>query len=179
MPAYVALLRGIAPANPNMHNVNLRGVLEQLGFENVRSVLSSGNLVFEATGRPALAQWEQRMEAAWPRQLGFEASTIIKSQTQVEALLAAQPFGKAVHSTRSYLVVTCIKPAPAALDLQLPHQPAGQPFELVYYADGMLCSIVDASKPNGAFSYWLERRYGKAVTTRTAQTLARILQKMA
>ena len=44
---YVALLRGIGPANPNMRNEKLRGVLEELGLANVASVISSGNLLFD------------------------------------------------------------------------------------------------------------------------------------
>jgi uncharacterized protein (DUF1697 family) len=46
MVKYVALLRGIAPTNPNMRNDKLRGVFEKLSFENVKTVISSGNVVF-------------------------------------------------------------------------------------------------------------------------------------
>lgn len=40
---YVALLRGIAPTNPNMRNDKLREVFEKPGFKNVQTVISSGN----------------------------------------------------------------------------------------------------------------------------------------
>ncbi len=35
MRRYAALLRGIAPSNPNMTNDKLRGVFEGLGLEGV------------------------------------------------------------------------------------------------------------------------------------------------
>jgi uncharacterized protein (DUF1697 family) len=44
---YVALLRGIGPSNPNMRNEKLRGVFEKLGFDNVQTVISSGNVLFQ------------------------------------------------------------------------------------------------------------------------------------
>lgn len=47
MPEYVALLRGIGPANPNQRNDKLRGVFEEFGFEDVRTV-SSGNVLFRS-----------------------------------------------------------------------------------------------------------------------------------
>lgn len=48
MTKYVALLRGIGPSNPNMHGAKLRGVLEGLGFRDVQSVISSGNVIFSS-----------------------------------------------------------------------------------------------------------------------------------
>ena len=47
MQKYVALLRGIGPGNPNMRNDKLRGVFEKLGFANVQTVISSGNVLFD------------------------------------------------------------------------------------------------------------------------------------
>jgi uncharacterized protein (DUF1697 family) len=49
MQTYVALLRGITPTNPNMSNAKLRNVFESLGYSNVRSVISSGNILFDAS----------------------------------------------------------------------------------------------------------------------------------
>lgn len=53
MTKHVALSRGIAPTNPNLRNDSLRGVFENLGYANVKTVISSGNLVFERPSRNA------------------------------------------------------------------------------------------------------------------------------
>ena len=42
---YVALLRGIGPSNPNMRNERLRELFQKLGFQNVQTVISSGNVL--------------------------------------------------------------------------------------------------------------------------------------
>ncbi|MBA3630747.1 MAG: DUF1697 domain-containing protein [Actinobacteria bacterium] len=52
MKSYVALLRGIGPSNPNMRNDRLRAVFEDLGFSNVRAVISSGNACLIAAPPP-------------------------------------------------------------------------------------------------------------------------------
>ncbi|MGH2757636.1 MAG: DUF1697 domain-containing protein [Actinomycetota bacterium] len=48
MGRFVALLRGIGPLNPNMRNEKLREVFVGLGFENVRTVITTGNVLFDS-----------------------------------------------------------------------------------------------------------------------------------
>ena len=50
MTRYVALLRGVSPMNAKM--ADLRACFEdQLGFTNVKTVLSSGNVIFDCSAR--------------------------------------------------------------------------------------------------------------------------------
>lgn len=177
MQKYAALIRGIAPAFPNMKNTDLCGVFEALGFDGVQSVLSSGNIIFEAD-KPDVKSWESRLEVAWPKMLGFSATTIIKSQKELARLLAADPFAGTVHGGKTYLLVTFFKHRPK-LSFELPHQPEDRPFRFVYYANRALCSITDPTVPGNDPGGWLERRYGKEITSRTPQTIERILRKMA
>src|SRR3990167_7756479 len=51
MTTYVALLRGIGPINPNMRPAKLKWGFEEMGFKNVRTVISSGNVVFESSSK--------------------------------------------------------------------------------------------------------------------------------
>src|SRR2546423_1896339 len=111
---YVALLRGIGPSNPNMHGQKLKAVMEELGFDNVQTVISSGNVVFESPSKDEKAL-EAKIEAAWPTKLGFNSTTIIRSQQQLQALVAQDPFQGAEHSRGSYLLVTFFKYQPKAL----------------------------------------------------------------
>ncbi|UYN89552.1 MAG: DUF1697 domain-containing protein [Anaerolineales bacterium] len=174
MAKYVALLRGIAPAFPNMKNTDLRAVFEQEGFAGVESVLSSGNIIFESS-KASVKAWESQLEAAWPR-LGYKSTTIIKSEKELTRLLAAQPFAGTLHGERSYLLITFFKHRPK-LGFDLPFQPEGKPFRFVHYAEKALCSITDTSMPMDPGG-WIERRYGKEITSRTPLTIERILRKM-
>lgn len=176
MPRYVALIRGIAPAFPNMTNDKLRGVLEGLGFAGVQSVLSSGNVIFE-TERKDVSALEAMLEAAWPQKLGFHASTIIRSQSQLRRLLAADPFRGARHAQKKYQLITFFKRAPK-LGFELPYRLPGKPYKFVYYAEKALCSVTDATAASADPGGWLEKQYGKEITSRTPLTIERILRKM-
>ncbi|HUS26368.1 MAG TPA: DUF1697 domain-containing protein [Nevskiaceae bacterium] len=177
MPNYVALLRGIAPSNPNMRNDKLRGFFENLGFTNVQTVISSGNVLFETprTDMPAL---EAMIEKALPLQLGFASTTIIRSREQLQQLVDRDPFKHAEHNRLTYLTVTFFKDKPHAR-LKFPYRPQGKSYELLGMYDQAVCSVVDltGTKTPDLMS-WLERQYGKQITTRTWQTVGRILKRL-
>src|SRR5690242_6553510 len=108
---YVAFLRGIAPMNPNMRNEKLRAVCENLGFTTVRTVISSGNIIFES---PLTArEIEEKLEAAWPEKLGFTSTSIVRSYDDIKKLVATAPFGKLEHSQKTSLNVTFLQSKPA------------------------------------------------------------------
>jgi uncharacterized protein (DUF1697 family) len=177
MTQYVALLRGIGPMNPNMRNEKLRGVFAQLGFAKVATVISSGNVLFESpsTDMPAL---EAAIEQALPEQLGFTSTTIIRSREQLLRLAERQPFAEYEQSQRSYLTVTFLKHKPQGT-LTLPRWPSDASYKLLGVYDGAICSVVDltaAKTPD--LMRRLEKEFGKEITTRTWQTVTRILKKM-
>jgi uncharacterized protein (DUF1697 family) len=177
MSKYVALLRGIGPGNPNMHNDKLRGVLEDLGFKNVKSVISSGNVLFESSQKD-MAKMEAKIEAAWPKQLGFNSMTIVCSQQHLQEIVDANPFKNLTHSANSYLLVTFFK-MPAKLPFKLPYQPEGKPFKIVAATDSVVFTTTDTTTVKTPdVMTWLEKQFGKDITSRTWLTINRILKKM-
>lgn len=173
MSKYVALLRGIAPTNPNMRNENLRRVLEELGFANVRTVISSGNALFESEITDA-TKLEAVLEAAWPEKLGFTSTTIIRSLDELKELAAAKPFAGYDHGPKTSLNVTFLKHAHDH------HEPLeGRGFSIVATYNREICSIVDttaAKTPD--FMAKAEKMYGKQITTRTWKTVERIIKAL-
>ena len=173
---YVAFLRGIGPGNPNMRNDKLRGVFEELSFSNVRSVISSGNIIFESNSKD-IARMEAKIEAAWPKRLGFTSTTIIRSQKQLEDLVALDPFKGLTHGPSSYLLVTFFK-KPQKMPFELPFQPDNRPYYLPISTDQEVFSVTDNTNiPTTDLMTWLERQFGKEISSRTWKTVQRILAK--
>lgn len=177
MTKYIACIRGIGPGDPRKTNEKLRGVLESIGFSNVQSVISSGNIIFESD-ESDVGKLEARIEAAWPEQLGFEAATIVRSQSQLQAILDADPFGGVPHGQSTYQLVTFLK-QPKKLDVALPYQPEGKPYKIVGQLGDTVFSVADNTAPKTVeLMSWLERQFGKGITSRTPLTIGRILKKM-
>lgn len=173
MAKYVALLRGIAPMNPNMKNEKLRGVFEGLGFTNVVSVISSGNIIFE-TSRKDAAALEADIEQALHDELGIRSTTLIRSHEQLQRLVDSNPFAGHTHAASTYLITTFLQTKPPAM-LRIP-----EAYGVVAVYDREVCCTVDNSGTKRMDpTLWLEKNYGKAITTRTWGTVERIIKKMA
>lgn len=175
MATYAAFLRGIGPGDPRMSNENLRRVLEELGFRDVRTYLSSGNLVFRAD-ETDIAKLEARIEQAWPDKLGFSSTTIVRSQQQLEELVAHDPFAGLAHSRSSYLLVTFFQ-KPTKLPFALPYHPEDRSFYFPAGDQNTLFSVSDMTHSKGAeIMPWLEKQFGTQITSRTWQTVQRVLK---
>lgn len=174
MTSYVALIRGIGPGDPRKSNESLRGVLTDLGYADVQSVISSGNVVFtsDETDSDAIGD---RIEAAWPMMRGFTATTIVRSRTQLAGLVERLPFS-GPHDREHYQLVTFFKrTVTEAVD-----PPADFAVTSLGLVDGALCSVSDPSRTRTPDAMkWMEKTYGKELTSRTPLTLERILKKMA
>ena len=177
MTRYVALLRGIAPTNPNMRNDKFRSVFEKLGFENVKTVISSGNVIFESPSRSA-AKLEETIEKALPEHLGFTSTTILRSQGQIKRLVDQNPFKGMEHSQKSSLNVTFLKKK-RKIDIKFPYQVENRDYTLRRMYAGAICSVIDlTSAKTPDLMVWLEKQFGKEITTRTWKTVERILKAM-
>ncbi|WP_280232572.1 DUF1697 domain-containing protein [Nocardia cyriacigeorgica] len=178
MTRYAALLRGIAPMNPNMTNDKLRGVFTRLGFEAVASVVSSGNIVFR-TEETDPAELEDRIQEALNGDLGIPGGTIIRDYDQLRTLLDTDPFEGLTHGPATYLTATFLK-GTTADPVQLPAEPDPRTRVVGFDpAARVFLSVIDNSTPNTPdFMAWLDRTYGKDITTRTWLTVQRVVKKM-
>ncbi len=159
-----------------MRNENLRAVCEDLGLRSVSTIISSGNVVFEDAAVDTTGL-ESTLEKAWQETLGFESTTIIRSRLELEALVEQRPFGDLEHGPGSYLLVTFSK-YPLELTLDVPHRPENSSYSLVGATDRELFTVTDTSTQTPDVMTWIERQFGKQVSSRTWLTVARILKRM-
>jgi len=112
MAAFIALLRAVnLPGHNKVGMADLRALLEKLGFEEPRSLLQSGNLVFGSEGRTS-AQLESLLEAEAKKRLGLDTDFFVRSAREWKALMAANPFSDEAKRDPAHLVVLCLKAAP-------------------------------------------------------------------
>ena len=90
MTRYVAFLRGISPMNLKMPE--LKRCFESAGFTEVKTLLSSGNVVFNAKGNASSV--EHRAEEAMSKDLGHKFYTIVRSISDLGAMIETDPYEK-------------------------------------------------------------------------------------
>lgn len=167
MPRYVAFLRGVSPTNAKMPAV--ARCFAEAGFTDVRTVLGSGNVVFESPVL-ALVALEQRAERATLEGLGRRFSTIVRAQAELTRLLAADPFHTLSIPPGAKRVVTFLRSPPEHAPALPIHQDGASILALA--GTEVLTAYVPSSK-GPVFMTLLERTFGPDITTRTLDTVAK------
>src|SRR5262245_30793000 len=106
---YAAFLRGVSPMNASMSE--LKRAFEAAAFSEVRTVLSSGNVVFSSPAAP-VASLQKRAEAAITKRLGRTFLTIVRPVEALRALLDSDPYRAFRLKPGSKRVVTFLRATP-------------------------------------------------------------------
>jgi uncharacterized protein (DUF1697 family) len=162
---YVAFLRGVSPLNAKMPEV--KRAFELAGFTDVRTLLASGNVVFSA-GRATEVALARKAEAAMEQHLDRSFVTFVRSVDGLRKLLASEPYLDFPEKRGFKRVVTFLGAAPKT-KLALPLEIDG----------GRILAIVGREvfgdyRPDDrgpAFMQLLQKTFGKAITSRTWQTV--------
>jgi uncharacterized protein (DUF1697 family) len=89
---YAAFLRGINVGGKNKIKMEtLRACFEALGFENVKTYINSGNIVFE-TVKTDDKKLAERIEKAIENEFGLNIKTMVRSLIEIEEIVKNNPF---------------------------------------------------------------------------------------
>ena len=105
MKRHIALLRGINVGKAKrVAMADLRALMEDLGFTNVRTLLNSGNVVFDAKAGTAAAH-AKRLRAALHERLGVDCEVIVKTAADLAAAMAEHPLRHHANDDARMLVM--------------------------------------------------------------------------
>lgn len=116
MALWFAFLRGINLGKRQMKMAELKACLEGAGLGSVKTVLASGNVRFEAEGDANAIR--SQLESLIEKQFGFAVGVVLRSEPELQAILAGHPFGRldsAADVTRHVLMFD--RPLPQGLSL--------------------------------------------------------------
>ncbi len=165
---WIALLRGVSPTNASMPK--LKVAFEAAGFVNVKTVLASGNVAFDARAASEAAL-ERAVEAAIAKSLGRTFSTRVRSQAALQALLDADPFAAYRVPANAKRVVSFLRAKRKPL-VALPH---GRDGATIHGLAGREAFTSYLPSPKGpVFMKLIEEAFGDEVTTRTLDTVAKL-----
>ena len=145
----------------------LKACFEAAGFSEVRTLLSSGNVVFSARSSSS-ATLERRAEKAMQSELGRSFGTIVRSAEYLQQFLEAEPFSEFRLPATAKRVVTFLR-NPASISLELPIERDGASILKFTGAEVLSAYVPGAKGP--VFMSLLERTFGPGITTRTLDTV--------
>ena len=181
MPVYLALLRGINVSGQKLIKMeDLRNRLGEAGFNNVRTYIQSGNVVFESpdkdTGKLAAS-----LEGFIAKEYGFDVTVFVLTAKELEATIDNNPFTKGREEEASgfkKLYVTFLSDKPTAENLEkLRQAPIGN--DKIEVVGRVLYFYLESKASDSKLSNSLiESKLKLRATTRNWNTTLRLLQML-
>ncbi len=112
MAAHIALLRAVNVVGRNKVAMkDLVALVSELGFAEAKTLLQSGNLVFQG-GRATPRKLEALLEGALRERLALNIDFFVRTASEWDAAVAANPFPREAARDPGHLLVMFLKAAP-------------------------------------------------------------------
>jgi len=109
---HVALLRGINVGGKNIVKMaELRKMLEDLGMDEVATLLQSGNVVFRSD-KKSTEELEKLLEAETHKRFGVKPDYLVRTLDQWDRLIERNPFPDAAKEDPSHMLAIPMKKLP-------------------------------------------------------------------
>ena len=170
MTRYVALLRGVNVGGVNVKMVDLAEVVRGLGYDDVKTVLASGNVLFTTTDSPATAK--EALEHALRARFGYEAWVHVLTQATIRGIVDAYPFARSAerHAYVVFILKSEVRDELLAVELDPSVEQAEAGDGVIYWSTpkgSTLDSAMGKAQGSGRHKQWL--------TTRNLNTLEKLL----
>jgi uncharacterized protein (DUF1697 family) len=111
----VLMMRGInLGPNRRVPMAELRALLREAGYADVRTYVQSGNVVLESTAKPAAL--EREAAALISERFGFEVPVVVRTRREMAAVVKLNPLGDVAENPKRYQVsFLSAKPAAAVI----------------------------------------------------------------
>jgi uncharacterized protein (DUF1697 family) len=175
---YVAFLRGInVGGHHKVPMADLRAEMEKLGFEHVKTLLNSGNIVFESDSKD-LEKLERTITEHLENVFGFPIPTILRKSELIQKLISSAPFKKIEVTEDTRLYVSFIR-QDTQTGLPTPWISEDSSFKIIGIIDKMILSVLDISvtKTPKAMEV-LGKHFGSDITTRNWKTIEKVGLKL-
>jgi uncharacterized protein (DUF1697 family) len=175
MSTYVALLRGVNVGGITIKSAELAELFRSLGFGGVRTVLASGNVVFESDETDAAAL-KHRIEQALRERFGYDAWIVLVTREKLAEIVAAFPFDAEREGWHPYVLFGSDPEHLAELVAMAPELDPAE--EIIAGGDGVLywqLNIAVGSTNTKLAKLSAKARFKPTTTNRNLRTLRKLL----
>lgn len=176
MARWVALLRGVNVNGITVRSAELAELFRELGFAQVRTVLASGNVCFDADGSAggAPAELKSRIERALGERFGYDAWIVLVPLAELNGIIEAYPFEQDAEH-HAYVVFAADDEALRAMVADAPQADADADERFAAGAGVAYWRCPRGSSTDTPFSKHLARaRFKTTTTTRNINTLRKL-----
>jgi uncharacterized protein (DUF1697 family) len=112
MTIQIALLRAVNVGGIKVKMADLRALIIDLGFEDVHTLLNSGNAVFRSKSSTG-AKLEQFLEAEFAKRAGRPTEFFVRTAEEWKSIIARNPMTDEARRDPGHLLLVVLKRAPS------------------------------------------------------------------
>ena len=175
---YVAFLRGInVGGHVLIKMTDLKKFFEKMGFKNIRTLLASGNVIFESDRKDKKVLTKE-IGSGLKKVFKKDINIILRSLDDLKKLQSSEPFKEIDMAPGIRLYVTFLSERAILRTITIPYISPQKEFCILHATSTEVFSVLDISKGKGTPDAMniLEKEYGSDVTTRNWNTVLKILK---
>ncbi|HLL60890.1 MAG TPA: DUF1697 domain-containing protein [Candidatus Nitrosocosmicus sp.] len=172
---YIAFLRGInVGGHSKVSMTELKKLLESLSFKHVKTLLNSGNIVFESDEMDK-SKLKVMIEKHLEEKFGFKILIIVRSHEEIQKLVASNPFNGIDCNSETRFYVTFLAEI-SDTNLSIPYESSDKNFKIISANNTEVISLLTITKNKKTTDAMkiLEKEFGKNVTTRNWNTVKKL-----
>ncbi len=177
MIKYVAFLRGINVGGNNPVKMDdLKKAFESLGFKHIKTILASGNVLFEGSEQN-ITFITEKIEKKLKEVFGHEIGVITRTVYELQHVYTKDPFKEITVTKETRLYVTFLSSKPKS-SLKIPYESTDKNFKIIRATENELFSVLTLVPDTRTIDLMtiLEKEFEKKITTRNWNTIMRILK---
>jgi uncharacterized protein (DUF1697 family) len=168
---YAAFLRGINVGGRTLKMAPLKKALQDAGFQEVQTLLASGNVVFTAHGSPAALR--SKVEGVIRDEFKMDVHVVLRSAKQLRDLAASDPFKGVKVTPKTRLFITFLS-TPTKPRIKTPFKDAEGDYVIRAVTPDHVVSVLTLTKTPDAMDI-LVKEFGKDITTRNWNTVHKVI----
>ena len=173
MTTYIVLLRAVMPTGENkVPMAQLREVLAQAGFGNVRTYIQSGNVLLDT--KLSATETQNRIHDLIKEHIGPDLVVVVRTGVQLQRMLANNPFQAGCDISRVFFVMFAQTPPAEKVKELLTQDFADE--KLAIAGDAAYMYIPGTYGRRKLSSNFLEKMLNVSATMRSFNTLSKLVE---
>ena len=173
MKTFIVLLRGVMPKGENkVPMAQLRDVLSEAGFANVRTYIQSGNALVDT--ELSVSEVEGNIHMLIKKHIGANLPIVARTRKQLKKVIDENPFQKGYDLSRVFFTLFTKPPSSQRVKDLLEND--FSPEELVITKNAAYMYVPGTYGRMRLSNNFLENKLGVAATTRNFNTLSKLIE---
>ncbi|MGT2895859.1 DUF1697 domain-containing protein [Streptococcus entericus] len=173
MKTYIVLLRGVMPSGKNSIKMAfLRDILEEAGFDNVRTYIQSGNVILKSPLLPK--EISEKVHSVILDKNGSDLPVIVKTTDDIAQVLNENPFGEGYDIGRVFFTLSNEMPDEKLVQ-ELENQDFGDE-KIAFGKHAIYLYLPKDASRSKLSNVFVEKKLKITATTRNFNTLTKLVE---